>query len=121
MTEQHHEKQCNINNIMARYEKTGLIDHINRIEGNYGDATGADFKTALDLVKREEANFAELPAKIRAELNDDPAEYLDLVATDEGVKQMADLLFGSTKTDQPEKPEPDVPEPTKEPADPAVT
>lgn len=110
VTEQHHEKACNINNIMAKYAQTGLIDHINKHSPKYGDVTGADFKAAMDLVANETSAFYELPAKVRAQFNDDPAEYLDLVRTDEGIEQLRNIL-------RPPKAEPEaetVPKPVSE-------
>lgn len=92
MTEQHHEKSCNINNIVAKYTKTGLIEHINRYEPTWGDVTGADYQAAMETVKRAETEFHDLPAPLRAELNNDPAEYLDLLATDEGLEKLYALV-----------------------------
>ena len=36
LTEQHHAKACDINSIMAKYVKTGVLDHITRYEPTYG-------------------------------------------------------------------------------------
>lgn len=113
MTEQHHEKSCNINNIMARFTKTGVIDHINRHQANYGDVTGADFKAAQDLVAEQKSVFHELPAAIREQFDNDPANYLDLMMTDEGVEELREMLNPTEPTPEPE-PEPE-PEPTPEP------
>lgn len=92
MTEQHHEKSCNINSIMAKYQKTGLIDHVNKYKGTYGDVTGADFKAAQDLIAEQKTIFYELPARVRAELDHDPANYLEMVLTEEGQQELAAIL-----------------------------
>lgn len=92
LTEQHHEKACNINSIMAKYTKTGLITHINRRTPTFGDVTGADFQAAQNLVAAQKTIFHELPAQIRAEFNNDPAEYLALVETDQGVETLKAML-----------------------------
>lgn len=112
MTEQHHEKSCNINSIMAKYQKTGLIDHINTHQGKYGDVSGADFKAAQDLVAEQKSIFYELPAHVRAEFDNDPTEYLDLVMTDEGVEQLAAIL-----NPKPDDPDPDENDPPKQGSD----
>ena len=103
LTEQHHAKTCNINAIMARYNKTGLIDHINTYQGRYGDVSGADFQTAQNLIAEQETIFHELPANVRRHFHDDPAEYLDQVMTEEGQQKLAQLL-------NPAPPAPEVPE-----------
>jgi len=45
-TEQFHKKECDVNLIIQKYDKTGLIDHVSKFEANFGDMTGQDFKTA---------------------------------------------------------------------------
>ena len=106
MTEQHHKKACDINTIMAKYNKTGLVDHVNRYEGTYGDVTGADFKAAQDLIANEKTKFAELPANVRAEFDNDPANYLDLVATDEGIETLKGILNPPEEPDEIVPPKP---------------
>lgn len=92
MTEQHHKKACDINSIMAKYTKTGLLDHVSKYEPQYGDATGADFKAAQDLVARQKSIFMELPAEVRAEFKNDPSNYLELITTEGGPQQLAEML-----------------------------
>ena len=92
VTEQHHAKTCNINAIMAKYQKTGLIDHITKHKGRYGDVSGADFQTAQNLIAEQETIFHELPASVRSHFDNDPAQYLDLVMTEEGQQELATLL-----------------------------
>lgn len=107
MTEQHHEKACNINSIMAKYAKTGLIDHVNRHKGTYGDVTGADFKAAQDLIAEQKTIFYELPAKVRAELDHDPANYLELVMTEEGQLELAAIINPAPAGPESDPPKPD--------------
>lgn len=93
MTEQHHKKACDINTIMAKYRKTGLIDHMSTHQPTYGDVTGADFETAQKLVAEQKSIFQDLPAAVRAEFDNDPAQYLALVETDEGVDELRSILY----------------------------
>lgn len=115
LTEQHHKKTCDINKIIARYAKTGLIDHVRKHQGTYGDVSGHDFKTAQDLIAEQKSIFHELPAEVRAEFDNDPANYLDLVMTDEGVEQLADMLNPVPDSDDDDlEPEKEVEPPQKE-------
>ena len=41
MTKQSFADECDINNIMKRYIKDGVVNHLNTYQGNYGDFTGA--------------------------------------------------------------------------------
>lgn len=92
LTEQSHTKACDINNIVAKYTKTGLIDHINNRRGTFGNVSGADYKAAMDLVAEQKSVFYELPARVRDQFDNDPANYLDLVMTDEGVQELENIL-----------------------------
>lgn len=91
-TEQHHGKTVNINRIIAKYQKTGLIDHIATYEAVYADVSGADFQQAMNTVINAENMFADLPAPIRDYYGGDPAVFLDAVQTDEGVQELSTLL-----------------------------
>lgn len=81
--------ECNINNIMARYEKTGLIDHIKENQGRYVDAPShEDFHQAMNLVTSAKSMFESLPSKIRSDFKNDPSLFLDFVADESNREQM---------------------------------
>ncbi len=109
MTEQHHAKSCDINTIMAKYQKTGLIDHVTQHQGTYGDVSGADFKKAQDLVAEQKSIFYELPSEVRTQFDNDPANYLDLVCEPDGLVTLQDMLNPA-----PEEPENAPPKPSSE-------
>lgn len=114
MTEQHHEKSCNINSIMDKYQKTGLVSHMNTHKGTYGDVSGADFKQAQDLICEQKSIFEELPASARAKFDNDPANYLDMIIQEDGAEQLAQILNPEPEPAPEPEPEP-TPEPTPEP------
>lgn len=91
-TEQHHAPNCDINKIIAKYQKTGLIDHIATYQPVYADVSGADFQQAMNTVIHGEKLFADLPAPVREYYQGDPAVFLDAVQTDEGVQQLSELM-----------------------------
>jgi len=75
-TEQAHRKMCDVNEIIRRYDKTGLIEHVQKIEAQYGDMTGLDFQTAQNKIAGAYSQFNKLPAKIRHRFRNDPAQFL---------------------------------------------
>ena len=75
-TEQHHKLECDINNIIKKYDRTGLITHVSKIEAKYGDLTGMDFKIMRDQVANATSMFEALPAEIRKEFDNDPAKLI---------------------------------------------
>lgn len=77
MTKQEFTDECNVNNILKKYEKTGLIDHLNRYQGQYGDvALAVDYQEALNTVMEAEEMFMSLPSSIRNRFDNDPAAFL---------------------------------------------
>lgn len=78
-TKQSFGDETNINNIMARFIKTGLVDFVNEHESHYGDVTGWQFHDAMNIVARSQEMFEALPAELRARFNNDPATFLDFV------------------------------------------
>ena len=76
-TEQSHKKACDINNIMAKFVKTGVLEHEAKYKPQYGDFYSADdFTQSMYIVAEANSVFAELPAETRKEFDNDPAKYL---------------------------------------------
>lgn len=89
LTKQSFRKESEINNILARYAKTGVIEHANKYEGHYGDFTNVtDYQTSLNAVYRAQEEFMSLPSSIRSEFKNDPAQFLAFV-TDENNRDKA--------------------------------
>lgn len=77
LTKQAFGPECNINNIMARYQKSGVVEHINNRTPVYGDfAEIPDYQTALDIVYTAEDAFLQLPSQVRKFFNNDPSFML---------------------------------------------
>jgi len=91
LTKQSFTKECDINNIMAKYQKTGAIDHVNKHEASYGYATSDDFTASMEIVGRGQTMFAELPSSIRTKFENDPAKFLEFVQNPENIKEMQEL------------------------------
>lgn len=77
LTKQSFREECNINSIMARYEKTGLINHVVSRQPIFGDFSEIpDYQTALNIVYTAEDQFLQLPAQLRKFFNNDPSFML---------------------------------------------
>lgn len=77
VTEQAHKDRCNVQSIINRYAKTGLLEHVSTFEGDYGDMKGSDFKEMMDRVVSVNQKFQEFPSDIRKRFDHDPAKFLD--------------------------------------------
>ena len=79
MTKQSHREECDVNMILAKFQKTGAITHVNDNQPQYSVHDGMDFKEAMDIVTSSKELFAGLPSEIRTHFQNDPAEFLDYV------------------------------------------
>ncbi|AXH74790.1 MAG: internal scaffolding protein [Microviridae sp.] len=78
-TKQSFKDECDINTILSKFQRTGLLDFVEKRQPQYGDVTGIEFQTALQQVIDANALFADLPSKWRKRFHNDPAEFLDFV------------------------------------------
>lgn len=92
LTRQEFAAECDINNIMAQYEKTGVINHYARVEPRYVDVTGVppDFATALNILADAEKAFMDLPAKVRREFDNDAVKFVEFAQDPKNLDQLRD-------------------------------
>lgn len=81
MTDQSQYKDTDINNIVKKYQVTGLLDSPGAVDYStlqYGDATLLpDYQMALDLVNSVQEEFATLPSDIREKFGHDPMQLVE--------------------------------------------
>ncbi|WNK13515.1 MAG: internal scaffolding protein [Microvirus sp.] len=87
-TKQEFKNECDINTIMARFDKTGVLAFTNRFQPQYGDVTGIEFQTSMELIAHGRSMFQELPSGIRARFQNDPARFLDFVHDENNAEEM---------------------------------
>ena len=92
MTKQSFKAECDVNTIMARYQKTGVVEHANQYQGDYGNFIGVmDFHSAMNYVVEAKEMFLELPSEIRNRFGNDPGAFLEFVGNDENRDEMVKL------------------------------
>jgi len=91
MTKQSMTKECDINYIMRKYQKTGAVSHINRHGAEYGFATSLDFAESMRVVTKAQGMFDALPSSIRSRFANDPAAFLEFVQDDSNEEEMIKL------------------------------
>lgn len=105
LTVQSEKKNCDINVIMARYEKTGVIEHVAKSRAEFGDFSEVvDFHSAMNQVALVRERFADLPSRIRRAFENDPAMFL--AALDDPARQDELVELGVLA---PPEPAPDAP------------
>lgn len=119
LTEKSHAAQTNIQNIMAKYERTGVIEHSRQYQGTYGDfANLPTFQRAQQIIADASTMFESIPATIRADFNNRPEQFLDFIQNPENREQIES--YGFTTDHLPPSPTPnDLPESTPTPPEPS--
>lgn len=90
-TKQAMRDECDVNVIIARHAKTGLITHLNRMEASYGNVVGMDFATAANIVADARSMFEALPSKVRKRFRNDPANFLDFVSNPANGSELVEM------------------------------
>lgn len=81
ITKQSFKDECDINTIMAHYEKTGIITHMTETQGQYLDLPDSmDFQDALTLVSHASDAFDNLPSVLRDRYKNDPSLFLSALS-----------------------------------------
>lgn len=92
MTKQNHTAECDINNIMAKYQKTGQIDHLNTYKGEYADVSQmGDYQESIEIVRAAHDAFMDLPAQIRKEFDNDPGKFIHFSENPENLDRLVEL------------------------------
>lgn len=84
------QNECDINHIMARYYKTGIIDHVSELQAVFSDVSELpEYQGMLDAVTAASEAFGELPSSVRKRFGNDPSELMAFLSdpdnTDEAI------------------------------------
>lgn len=79
-----------INNILRRFQATGLIEHVNKYEPQYGEFSQYDYHENLTKIREVEQAFGELPSSVRNEFDNDPQQWIEHIANPDNVDDMRD-------------------------------
>lgn len=105
--------ECDINNIMRKNQKTGLITHVNQHNGSYDNLiAGGDYHDHLNACIEAQTAFDTLPAQIRNQFRNDPGAFLEFVQDPENASELVTMGLA-----QPPAPDPDAMPPVEIPTD----
>lgn len=83
-TKQHFKDDCDINRIVMKYRRDGIITHVSNRVPFYADVTQVpDYRTALGIVNHARSRFAMLPSAVRDRFGNDPAKLLEFLKNPE--------------------------------------
>lgn len=106
MARQEFKDQCDINNILKQFKRTGIINHISAQarQGSYEDLPDPiEYQDALNAVLAAQESFATLPSKVRSRFDNDPAKFLDFMSDPKNAEEIYDLGL-ATRPQPPAEP-----------------
>lgn len=88
-TRQEFAEECDINSIMARYETTGIISHVDPRPPVYMDFTNVpDLQGTLRILDEAQDAFMSLPARVRLEFENDVHKFVAFAEDQANLEQM---------------------------------
>nr|QJB19452.1 MAG: internal scaffolding protein [Microvirus sp.] len=92
VTKQADLKDCDINAIFKRFEKTGQLPDMIVRDGHYGDYSNVpDYQEALNIVSHANEQFLNLDADLRNRFDNDPAKFLEFATDPKNIEEMEKL------------------------------
>ena len=99
-TKQSFRDECDINNILRQFNVTGQLP-AGSVQPQYGDFSGiTDYQSALNAVMAAQDSFLQLPAKVRAKFDNDPAFFVEFASDEANRDEMKALGLLHEKTVQ---------------------
>lgn len=83
--------ESDINNIMRKFQRTGMLDWLNTHDGEYGDVTGITFETSMATILKAQEMFDELPSTVRERFMNNPALFFDFVHDPKNLAELRQL------------------------------
>lgn len=88
LTQQHFKEAVDINNILAKYRKTGIVEHVKQAKERYGDFTElGEYAVHLDKVAKAQQAFEMLPAELRNQFNNSIPGFFEYIQKPENKDQ----------------------------------
>lgn len=80
LTHQSFKDDCDIDKILKRYARTGVLEHVNTYKFDYADFLNVqDYHSSFNQVLNAQSMFMSLPAQIRSRFSNDPGLFLAFV------------------------------------------
>lgn len=103
LTKQAHKDECDINKIVANYDRTGLISHVSASTARYGDFTEVnEYQESLNTVLRAQRDFDALPADVRKRFGNNPGEFFEFATNPDNHDQMVEMGLAEARSIAPE-------------------
>lgn len=104
-TKQAHKQECDINFVLQRYAKTGVLPQLIKENPAFGDFSEVqDYQTSLEIVAKAKMQFQGLPAPVRRRFGEDAAAFLAFAQDPRNQDEMVRMGLAKAKETAPEAP-----------------
>lgn len=87
-TQQHFREEVNINQIIAKYQKTNILTHVTKNRVRFGEFLElADHAVNLDKVAKAQQSFDQLPSQLRNQFNNSIEGFFSFIQKPENKDQ----------------------------------
>lgn len=85
--------ECDVNKILARYAKTGVLTHLNPNSPLYTDVSSMpnSYQDALEFIRVANEDFQGLSAELRARFQNDPQNLINFIQDQKNWEEAAKL------------------------------
>ena len=105
LTKQSFKDECNINKIMDKFQRTGVIQHYAAHAPTYGDASPIEYLDALQTIATANEMFDDLPSSVRKRFNNNPEEFLEFVQNPSNLEECQQMGLAPSLTLSDNKPD----------------
>lgn len=92
LTKQSDARDCDINLLFKRFERTGQLPDVIARNGSYGDFSEVpDYQEACNIVMRANDQFNMLDAHVRNRFDNDPAKFLAFATDPQNMEEMSKM------------------------------
>lgn len=100
-TKQEFKEVSQIQNILNKYQKTGIVTHLAKHQGQYGDFTKVQsFQDAAVQLTNAVNTFMELPATIREKFENDASKLISFINDEKNFDEAVKLGLLQAKVEQ---------------------
>ena len=101
ITEQHHSEECDVNNILATYMKTGVLPPIDP-NAQYGDLSEFDYQSLQNQIANAHSLFEQLPENVRFRFGNEPHRFLNFVQDERNHDELIQIGLANAPASLPE-------------------
>jgi len=93
-TKQSFKDRADVNKIVERFRRTGMVDHLARVAPAFRDLTGVqDLHSTLNVIAAGRSAFQSLPAVVRSKFENDMTKLVSFISDPKNVHESIALVL----------------------------